>query len=217
MTATVTAPSGRKVHPLYTQVPAEKRYGGKLADLLPLLRRELTELAGRLTQAPATDDPWPVWRCLPTGAVVALRVRESEEMRREIRIARGETLTNDAQRAKWDAEVATFARHFGITLLDGETPAPDFANYYVRQDPHPRDAGKTAVRLIELRKGETVPGKGLCHPCLKQGRRVAVTWFPPAGLHQLCTVHIAETSRAYVQGVLQRTRRAPSAPGGRVC
>jgi hypothetical protein len=85
-------------HADFTAAPERLRYTGVLAELFPLLERELSAR------------PPLAWRVLPHGALVGL-IRKSDGVRM-LRIARRER-PEDGKRIAWDRELATFLRHFG--------------------------------------------------------------------------------------------------------
>lgn len=206
------------LHPAYQRAAEQRKWGGRLAELLPALRPE----AWRLGADEKTSAGRWAWRVLPGGAVVSLRIRGDMDVRRELRISRQERPETDEARERWERELQTFLRHFGVTEVDARTPAPAPTGYFVRLPPDPEDEarGGIAVRWIELRIGETSPGKGLCYRCREAGRTVAVEWFPPAARLQMCNYHIGEETRAAAaarraQKQQRAAQTAPSSPGGR--
>lgn len=204
------------IHPAYQQAGEHRRWGGRLAELLPALRPEAWKLGADEKTAAGR---W-AWRVLPGGAVVSLRIRGDMDLRRELRISRGERPETEAARGRWEQELSTFLKHFGVTEVS-KTPATAPGGFFCRLPADPKDTerGGVAVRWIELRKGETSPGKALCYRCREAGRAVAVEWFPPAGLSQVCNFHIGEETRAAAEARRQSQRAAqqtaPSSPGGR--
>lgn len=83
-------------HPDYLRMPEARRWGRRLADLMPALKREARVNGGR----------W-AWRILPRGAVVGLRLRTDGST--VLRIARRSAETG----AAWEREVAVFLRELG--------------------------------------------------------------------------------------------------------
>ena len=62
----------------------------------------------------------------------------------------------------------------------GEDPCHE--EEWLIQDPHGDDEGKTAVRLLELRPGETTPNHAVCWDCRqKTGELVSIPWFAHGG------------------------------------
>lgn len=204
------------IHPAYEKAGPNRRWGGRLAELLPALRPEAWKLGAEETSGAGR---W-AWRILPGGAVVSLRIRGDMDLRRELRISRQERPETDEAKRRWEQELATFLKHFELTEIS-KTPAPSATGYFCRLDPDPEDEarGGIAVRWIELRKGETTPGKGVCYRCREAGRAVAVEWIPQAGLSQMCNFHIGEETRAATKARRQRraagSLTAPNSPGGR--
>ena len=88
-------------HPDFTSAGAPHRYSGVLAELFPLLDRECQARPHTIR-----------WRVLRSGAVVSMS--RSPDGLRVLRIARREKPKTADGPAKWDAELATFLRHFGI-------------------------------------------------------------------------------------------------------
>lgn len=202
-------------HPAFQQANETRRWTGPLAELLPALRPEAYRLAG----SDKMPGAW-AWRVLPHGAAVSLRIRPDMDFRREIRIARADRPATEEGLKRWERELETFCRHFGITVLDGETPATSSLGCFHRLSEAPEDStrGGIAARFLELRLGETQPGKARCHRCATEGRAVAVIWFPGAGLRQLCDLHAGEESQREIADVLQRRERiatSGSSSGGR--
>lgn len=91
-------------HPDFARAPKRHRWTGTLAALFAELRRRAGE----------ADGGW-AWAVLPHGALVSMRVRP--DGRRELRIARSQP-PPDRARGKWDREVETFVRHFGVEAWD---------------------------------------------------------------------------------------------------
>lgn len=75
---------------------------GKLAALLPALTRELAD----------RREQW-VYRTLPNGAMVALRIRQVDG-HRVVRIARKDRPADELAWKRWAKEVETFQSHLGI-------------------------------------------------------------------------------------------------------
>lgn len=98
------------VHPAYLKAGEQRRWGGKLAELLPALRPEAWKLGAEEKTAAGR---W-AWRVLPGGAVVSLRIRGDMDLRRELRISRQERPETEEALGKWERELATFLKHFGI-------------------------------------------------------------------------------------------------------
>lgn len=145
-------------------------------------------LAHEEKEARESDRDW-AWVALPRGAVVGVRVRGDHSMRNELRIARPEAPKDDRARAKWEKEVEVFLDSFGITPLDGETPAE--RDGWWLQEPHPNDEGKAAVRLLELRTGEMRPMVARCYRCLTEdgGVITEVQWNHVGITGQRCEKH----------------------------
>lgn len=174
-------------HSLFLQVPEWRRWTGPLEELLGAIRHDAYQLAQDATEEDRAQDRDFAWRVLRRGAVVALRIRGDESFRREIRIARAEPL---ADRARWLLEVGIFVREFGLKMLDGSTPADERGRCFVEIPPTARDEGKTAIRLLELFEGETLPGAGRCYRCWNlKGEHVSVAYVVGQGVHQACTEH----------------------------
>lgn len=90
------------LHPTYLAAPPEERWrGGTLASLWAHLE----------AKAAGTPDVW-ARAFLPGGAIVALR--QPEEGPRQLSIGRMEPFTTDEGAEKWEREVDTFAKHFGV-------------------------------------------------------------------------------------------------------
>lgn len=201
----------RTPHPLFARVAERHRWSGPLAELLPVLRRRAANVAAEAKSDQEErvrrdqDRDW-AWVVLQGGAVIGLRVRGDLWMRKELRIARKETPKNVRALQAWEREVGTFLRHFGITPLDGETPAPEKGGWW-RQPPHPNDVSKggVAVRFLALLHGEIRPGWALCNDCLHEtGEMHEVEWTPLAAVRgQRCSEHAVAAGRHYTQRVLR--------------
>lgn len=83
-------------HSDYRRMPEARRWGGKLAGLMPVITREARVNGGR----------W-AWRILPRGAVVGVRLRVDGST--VLRIARRSAETG----AAWERELAVFLRELG--------------------------------------------------------------------------------------------------------
>lgn len=90
------------LHPDFLATAPERQFTGKLLQLGITLREEAWRLRGG----------W-AWRILPHGALVAMRVREDYEFRKELRLARRGPPLTEVTKARWYGEVATFAKHLG--------------------------------------------------------------------------------------------------------
>ena len=199
-----------KTHAVFNNAPAAKRWTGKLADLFPTLLTEVRQ-AGPAGHAERSVDRDFRWRVLPGGAVVGLRSRHDPDMhgRLELRIARAAAPETEEQQGMWDREVATFLKHFGVNAVDGTEPAESDHNDWLVLPPNPNDKGKAAARFLQLRKGETSPGKAVCHPCRAAGVATPILWDPQAGLTgQRCNQHRFEEGRKYSEEIRQRLGRA---------
>ncbi len=177
--------------------------GASLGDLWFTLNEELGRRS--TTAAEVQSDGGWYWRALPRGAVVALRRRHDLSGRRELRIARLDAPDTPAGWRAWTAEVAVFLTRFVIKALDGETPCsrPGREWYQVRNEP--RDQGKAAVRLQELRRAEVKPGRAICQDCLNEtGEIREIEWFPGATAEgQRCSTHAVQAGNRH----LEETRR----------
>jgi len=146
-------------HPDFEQAPEGLRWTGALRDLFVALSAETYTVRGA----------W-VGRVLPCGAWVQMRIRP-EDFRHEMRICRREAPADDAARAKWDQECATFLQHaqhrphFGWHQEDGEVEA----------------RGGIARLYLELFPTEVAPGKVTCTDC------PAVIDFDPVSHQTRCT------------------------------
>lgn len=163
--------------PAFDALPPERRWTLPLSDLLPVLRLRVWQNRANVTEQEFKRDGGWEWVGLPKGAFVFLRVRPDPEHRMELRIARSEPLTNPGA---WDREVGVFMNVFGLQIVDGTIQADADRTYYIEQPLQPRDEGKAAIRLLELRHGEVRPGVGLCGQC---GVETPVEWpYMPTGL-----------------------------------
>jgi len=96
----------RTTHPDFNKCKPEKRWsGGTLFTLWNVLNAEL------MLEETTSE---PVYRILPSGALVAL----GRSDRLVVRIARSSKPTTAEGVAKFEQEVDTFARHFGIQNWD---------------------------------------------------------------------------------------------------
>lgn len=190
----MTTAAAPATHPLFDRYPDHQWTG----DLPGLFKRLLKE-------APDTNGSAFAWRVLPRGAVVGVRIHP-QHLRPELKIARSEAPTTPDGWARWEHEVGTFLKQFGITpVLNGE-PAPDDKGW-MPLPPPAEDEGKAAARFLQLRKGETSPGKARCHPCHEAGVARPIEWFPGGGVTgQNCMGHAFQTGREYAERVLARTR-----------
>jgi hypothetical protein len=91
----------RSPHPDYLSVPAERRWGKSLEDLVKHLSEAAMKRRGQ----------WD-WYVLPGGALVAMRMNE-ENWHRELRIARRTAPLDPAGWGAWEREVGIFLEHFG--------------------------------------------------------------------------------------------------------
>ena len=183
-----TGTETREPSQLYLKVPRERQWRAQgLRAVLPTL---ITRWK-RHEQKPEWE-----WVVMPGGAVVAYRERADKNGRGELRIARAEPLDPE-KREKWEHEVRTFCRAWAITPTSaGDSPC--FGEEWLWQDPHAKDEGKTAARLLELRRGEIRPRIAVCWDCLeKTGELVEVQWFPAGPRGQRCTQHAIEAGQQY--------------------
>lgn len=175
------------VAPEFEAAPPERQWTGKLEGLLDALKREAYQAVGK-----------PAWKILPRGAVVQMRI--TDDMRKEVRIARKLPLESDEQRKRWEAELAVFCTHLGLEVGAGKW-------HQTRPDP-----GKAEAYLIQLRGGETEPGKALCHRCALEGERTVVAWWPAGEVEgQNCPGHALEAGTEHAQ-LLQRQRAESRMP-----
>ena len=167
----------REPSQLYLKVPKERRWRAPgLRGVLPLL---ISRWRGH-EQKPEWE-----WVVMPGGAVISYRECADRDGRGEIRIARAEPLDPE-KRDKWEHEVRTFCEAWAITPTAGDSPC--YGEEWLWQDPHPDDEGKTAARILELRRGEIRPGIAVCFDCLEgTGELVEVQWFAAGPTGQRCT------------------------------
>ena len=128
-------------HADFTDADPENQWTGKLHELAVRLRERAWKAKGE----------W-AWFVLPQGALVAMRLNEKAEFRKELRIARREGLRDIEAAKKWMNEVRTFQKH-----LDCESWTP------VEINGNPGGAGPTFIILQEPGPLGSVPRK--CERC----------------------------------------------------
>lgn len=198
-------------HPLFERVHPSRRYTGKLEHLLAFLRKDAYRIAQAAGRRERIEDKDFAWVVLRGGAIVGLRVRGDMDMRKEIRIARERRPETPESKKKWNAEVGTFLKHFGITALDGDEPSDGTGWLWL--DPHPNDErkGAAAARFLELRAGEIRPGEARCYGCLTDtGEIRKIPWFAGGGIEgQACQDHALRAGRARDADVQQKLELMP--------
>lgn len=182
-------------HPLFVQHP-KNQWTGALDKLFPKL----------MTEARKPSTLGYAWRILRGGALVGIRIHP-KHLRPELKVARQEPADTPEKAAKFAAEVGIFLNHFGLHAVDGSEPAEtDSADWLIMPN-EPDDEGKAVARFLQLRKGETSPGKALCHPCRQAGVATRMEWFPGGGVTgQNCTGHAFQTGRERSTEVLAKRR-----------
>lgn len=183
-------------HPSFKAVPAHRRWLGLRLDALFLKLQEEAKADRPTPELLAEDKGWS-WRMLRRGAVVALRHRPDLYDRLELRLARVDAPTDARGWKAWDREVDTFLGKFGIRKLGGKKPCRHVhRDWYIVRD-EPRDEGKATARLMELRKGETKPGKARCYRCWEEDEAfVELEWAPVTDERgQLCGKHRLTSGR----------------------
>jgi hypothetical protein len=151
-------------HEDYKAAPRPRRWISSLQALFMELTKRV-KAQDPFTKEDLEADRWPVWFVLPGGAFVAMRRRDDLDGRKELRIARRAPADTPEKQGKWESEVSTFLKHFVITPLDGDTCARTMGKEWLRQELEELDEGKAAARFIELKWGESHPGKTLCMDC----------------------------------------------------
>lgn len=168
------------MHPTYEATDQSHRWqGGPLRRLFELLDKAAKDSQGK-TQ----------WRCLPNGAIVALRY--TDDLRRELKIVRKEAPKTARGPELFQVEAATFIREFAIA-------------HYLQQ-PHPEKEGVgIGIVLVEpvVRSGHYV----LCTRC-KTELVLRDDCFTSDG--QQCTGCAFESGREFTAEI---HRRAGSANG----
>lgn len=180
------------VHPLFDRHP-KYQWTGKLPDLFKRLMKD----------APKPETKGFAWRVLRGGALVGIRIHP-EYLRPELKIARQEPADTPEKQAKFNTEVGIFLNHFKVHAVDGSEPAETDGSDWLILPNEPEDEGKAVARFLQLRKGETEPGKALCHPCREAGVAKTVIWFPGGGVMQRCTPHAFQAGKEWTMEVLAR-------------
>jgi hypothetical protein len=125
-------------HPDYLAALEGQRWARPLDDLVGFLRKEAWKSQGK----------W-VFRLLPHGALVAMRVVDETggplAFNTELRIARKEDPATPEARKKWETEVGVFLKHFGADTWELVSDDPLKANVvyralFLRKPPKPEAA-----------------------------------------------------------------------------
>lgn len=102
-----------KVHPDFEAQPSARRWQGALKELVSVLEMQADQLAREEELRPRSGEPRWAWRVLPRGAFVAVQ-RQAKERIYALRLSRSEPATTPSQQKKWNQELDTFLKYWGI-------------------------------------------------------------------------------------------------------